>query len=119
MPFHQVNTLPICEVNALSPYSLSVIMPAYNEEKTILAVLGSLLKQIPEVYEIIVIDDGSKDETVRLVEEFITTQPRVRLMSHPANRGRSQSPQDWFSRFNWRYRYRAGCRPRISPGGHP
>ncbi len=81
----------------MSPYSLSVIMPAYNEEKTILAVLGSLLKQIPEVYEIIVIDDGSKDETVRLVEEFITTQPRVRLICHPANRGKTEALKTGFA----------------------
>ena len=36
---HQANTLPICGVIALSSYSLSVIIPAYNEEKTILVVL--------------------------------------------------------------------------------
>ena len=81
----------------MSPYSLSVIIPAYNEENTILAVLGSLLKQVPEVYEIIVIDDGSKDKTVRLVEEFITAQPRVRLICHPANRGKTEALKTGFS----------------------
>ena len=80
-----------------NPLSLSVIIPAYNEEKTILAVLGSLLKQIPDVHEIIVIDDGSKDETVRLVEEFIAAQPRVRLIRHPANRGKTEALKTGFS----------------------
>ncbi len=81
----------------MSPYSLSVIIPAFNEEETILTVLGSLVKHIPEVHEIIVIDDGSKDETVRLVEEFIVAQPRVRLIRHPANRGKTEALKTGFA----------------------
>ena len=42
---------------------VSVLVPAYNEEATIVATIHSLLLQNYKLYEIIVIDDGSKDET--------------------------------------------------------
>ena len=53
------------------PITVSVIVPAYNEEKTILQVLQKVAEQrVPGVtLETIVIDDGSKDRTVELLEK--------------------------------------------------
>ncbi len=48
----------------------SVIIPAYNEEKAIEECLYSLVKQNYNDFEIIVVDDGSKDKTVEIVRKF-------------------------------------------------
>ena len=44
----------------------SVILPAYNEEKNI----GNVIKKIPDEYEIIVVDDGSKDDTLDVAKKL-------------------------------------------------
>jgi len=79
------------------PSSLSVIIPAFNEEKTIMAVLKTLFEQIPQVGEVIVIDDGSTDETAQQVEMFIADQPKARLIRHPTNRGKTEALKSGFS----------------------
>ena len=50
---------------------LSIIAPAYNEEETIVASLNSLLSLYYPEYEVIVVNDGSKDKTLeKLISEF-------------------------------------------------
>lgn len=61
---------------------VSIIIPAYNEEKTITATMNSLLKADYPEYEIIIVNDGSKDKTM---EKLITTfnlQPLPLLYDH-------------------------------------
>ena len=50
---------------------LSIIIPVYNEEKTVIRVLEKIKKNSPDVfkYEVIVIDDGSTDQSRKLLEE--------------------------------------------------
>jgi len=67
---------------------LSVIIPAYNEEKTI----GQLLKKVSEVLlpidkEIIVVDDGSVDNTLNALKE-LQNQYKFVLVEHPKNKGK-------------------------------
>jgi glycosyltransferase involved in cell wall biosynthesis len=64
---------------------LSVIMPAYNEEQTIKVALDRLLK-IPDVFEVVVVDDASSDETHALVKRF--SDKRVKLIQHAKNKGK-------------------------------
>lgn len=61
---------------------VSVVIPAYNEEVVINTILTSL-KNISEVDEIVVVDDGSSDRTVEIAASF----PGVRLVCHPYNIG--------------------------------
>ena len=64
---------------------LSLVMPAFNEEATIRTSLERCLAQ-PFVLEVVVVDDGSSDKTVAILETF--DDPRVRLIQHPMNRGK-------------------------------
>lgn len=70
---------------------LSVIIPAYNEEKrikiTLEAVYSYLSRQNYE-WEAIVISDGSKDRTVEVVSEFISNKPGISLIANTQNRGK-------------------------------
>lgn len=66
-------------MNALpnSKYDISVVIPTYNAQATISEALHSVLEQSYEVSEIIVVDDGSTDGTIDLVQTF---GPKVRLI---------------------------------------
>ncbi|QVY61558.1 glycosyltransferase family 2 protein [Cytobacillus gottheilii] len=48
-------------------FPISILVPAYNEEKTILTTVNNLLEMDYKLFEIVVVDDGSKDETAQLV----------------------------------------------------
>ncbi len=78
-----MTTMPISEC----PDSVSIIIPAYNEEAAIGGVIEELQEFIsghPEItWEIIVVDDGSTDRTVSEVQKF----EAVTLLKHPVNRG--------------------------------
>ncbi len=77
----------------LSQYPLvSILIPAYNEEETIIRTLKSVdaLDYPKEKLEIIIIDDGSKDKTKELIEVFIHGKPYCILLSH-TNRGKAAS----------------------------
>jgi glycosyltransferase involved in cell wall biosynthesis len=63
---------------------LSVIVPAYNEESTIQKVLAKILKE--DIFEIIVIDDGSTDQTVNLIQKI--KSPKIKIIKHAKNSGK-------------------------------
>ncbi|MCV3736453.1 glycosyltransferase [Rhizobium sp. TRM96647] len=66
---------------------VSVIVPAFNAEKTLTMVLESLAAQTWRNIEIIVVDDCSTDGTCALVENFAAADPRVRLVRRTVNGG--------------------------------
>lgn len=72
------------------PY-LSVIIPAYNEEdrieKTLQAIDGYLAKQ-GYAYEIIVVNDGSKDDTAKVVQGLVPYIKNLRLLDNSENQGK-------------------------------
>ncbi len=75
--------------------SLSVVIPAYNEEKrlpsTLAAVSGYLAGSAFRPIEILVVDDGSTDGTAALVEGLRKKYPGLRLLKNPGNRGKGYS----------------------------
>lgn len=69
---------------------LSLCMPAYNEECNIQDTLDAAVAVLPEFvqrFEVIVVDDGSVDNTGPIVADYAARDPRVRLVSHERNRG--------------------------------
>lgn len=62
---------------------ISVIIPAYNAEKTIEKCIESVISQTYSNIEIIVIDDGSKDNTSSVVKKMAEVDNRIRLISIP------------------------------------
>lgn len=80
--------------------SLSVIVPAFNEEKTIAHVLKALLKQ-SIVSEVIVVDDCSRDATAKAVQKI--KDRRVRLFCHEKNQGKGKAIQTGLSHVTGTY----------------
>ena len=71
-------------------FQLSVIVPAYNEERTLARVVEKLLR-LPGLREVIVVDDASSDQTARIASQFAREDARVRVLRHERNRGKSQA----------------------------
>ena len=73
---------------------VTVVMPAYNSAKYISATIESVLNQKFIDYELLVINDCSKDETVKVVEEFVNRDSRIRLINLSENRGAPAAPRN-------------------------
>jgi glycosyltransferase involved in cell wall biosynthesis len=67
---------------AASPL-VSVIIPAYNAEKTIARTLESVLSQTYRHIEVLIVNDGSTDRTVEIVEAFAQKDRRIRILHQP------------------------------------
>lgn len=69
---------------------LTVFFPAYNEEKNIKSTVTKAAKILPDVakkWEIIVVNDGSKDKTGEIVEGLIKKNKNIRMITHTPNQG--------------------------------
>jgi glycosyltransferase involved in cell wall biosynthesis len=66
---------------------LSVMMPIFNEERTLEVILGHVLEQ-PEVGEVIAVDDGSTDRSWEILNRVASSDRRVRPFRQEVNRGK-------------------------------
>jgi dolichyl-phosphate beta-glucosyltransferase len=70
---------------------LSVIIPAFNEERRLPGSLRRVVNYLgrrPEPFEVLVVDDGSRDATAAFVARFAAEDRRVRLLQYGSNRGK-------------------------------
>ena len=86
---------------------VSVLLPVRDGQDTICAALGSLQKQTLSEFEVIVVDDGSTDNTADKVASLARTDGRIRLYRRPAlgiahalNYGLSQAKGAWIARMD-------------------
>ena len=80
-------------VQSVSQPWLSVVVPAYNEEIAIPAIVSTLRERLDALgrpYEIVVVDNASQDRTVEVLEPLLDG-PRVRLLRNDVNRGKGYS----------------------------
>jgi len=71
-------------------FKVSAVLPAYNEARNLEPVVEDLtrvLKKITDSFELIIVDDGSKDGTHELADELSKRDFRVRAVHHPVNMG--------------------------------
>ena len=85
---------------------LSVFFPAYNEEASIETTISKakkVLEDVAETWEILIINDGSKDRTGEIAEKLAEADPRIRVITHSPNRGYGASLKSGFynSRYPW------------------
>lgn len=72
----------------------SIIIPAYNESQRIVPTLNKILSYIAEQgwdAELIVVNDGSRDDTAEIVRRYAEKNPMMRLLENPGNRGKGYS----------------------------
>jgi dolichyl-phosphate beta-glucosyltransferase len=78
----------------LKPVTYSIILPAYNESARIAGTLEKILAHATRCgwnAEVIVVNDGSSDDTAEIVRECAGRHPVVRLLENPGNRGKGYS----------------------------
>ncbi|EGV28816.1 glycosyl transferase family 2 [Thiorhodococcus drewsii AZ1] len=80
-----------------NPDFVTLVIPVYNESSSIVNNLRTIIDEAcraPEVeYELLVIDDGSNDDTVQLIDGFRNTEPSVKLLSFTRNFGKEAAIQ--------------------------
>ena len=68
---------------------ISIIVPAYNAEKTVKKAVESAIHQTYKELEIIIVDDGSKDNTRKILEQMAGSDTRIKLIKKDQNEGLS------------------------------
>src|SRR3989337_1948220 len=79
--------------------ALSFVVPAYNESKHIMSALVSLddmAKPKKVQYEVVVVDDGSKDDTLSKARQYANMNGHVRIISYTKNQGKGYAVQAGF-----------------------
>jgi len=75
---------------------LSVIIPAYNEKRTTRQIVERVLA-LPNLLEIVFVDDCSQDGTLEIAEDLAKSEPRLRVIHHERNRGKTEALKTGFA----------------------
>jgi glycosyltransferase involved in cell wall biosynthesis len=75
---------------------LSVVIPAFNEEATLVAVTQKILA-VPHLHEVVIVDDCSTDRTGDIAEELARLSPQVKVLHHRMNRGKTEALKTGFA----------------------
>ena len=78
---------------------VTAVFPAYNDAGTIPSMVIMVMKALPQVtddYEVVVVNDGSQDYTGEVLAELAGVYPRLRVLTHPQNRGYGATLRDGF-----------------------
>jgi len=78
----------------MSHPQLSIVIPAYNEAARIEVALDRVMHCVYEQHwdaEVLVVDDGSSDDTAAIVQRWMPLHPRLHLIQNPGNRGKGYS----------------------------
>jgi glycosyltransferase involved in cell wall biosynthesis len=81
-------------VTVTSTFKYSIVIPAFNEGARIPSTLNAVVSCIRRHgwnAEVIVVNDGSRDNTAEVVRAFAATAPEVRMIENPGNRGKGYS----------------------------
>jgi glycosyltransferase involved in cell wall biosynthesis len=81
-------------IDQTTPY-LSVVVPAYNEENTLATVIRKLT-QLPNLREVIIVDDCSRDKTPEIAQRLSAEYPQVKLVRHAVNSGKTEALKTGF-----------------------
>ncbi|TMD87565.1 MAG: glycosyltransferase family 2 protein [Chloroflexi bacterium] len=91
---------PLLEISKPAPFTigrrmkLSVVVPCYNEEQRLprtIELIERYLDARGEPYELILVDDGSADETRKVMDEAAARHPAVKIVALPKNRGKGRA----------------------------
>ncbi len=93
----------------MDDHKLSLVVPAFNEERTIEAVLDKVFQYLPDVHEVLVIDDASDDRTPEVCHAYTIREQRVKLYRHKTNLGKTAALQTGFAACTRIDRGRSGC----------
>jgi len=88
--------------------SISVVLPAHNEAENIRTTVEnciSYLENNVSDYEVVVVNDGSTDDTQKIVQELKSTNSKVFLVNHPVNKGYGSALRSGFDKASCEYTF--------------
>lgn len=83
--------------------TISVIVPIYNAEKYLAKCIESLIQQSHTALQIILVNDGSTDQSLTIAEQYAQQDARIQLYSHPTNQGQSAARNHGLQHANGEY----------------
>ena len=83
---------------------MSVVIPHYNHVDLLPDALDAIARQTMPAFEVVVVDDGSTDESVARLESLATKLPWLRICRHPRNRGVNAACNTGLDLCQWRFR---------------
>lgn len=83
--YYLLGFIPIAFKKTSNTPKISVLMPTYNAEKYIKEAIDSILAQTFKDFEFIIVNDGSTDNTAKIVKDY--TDPRIGFIDNPENQG--------------------------------
>ena len=85
---------------------LSIFFPFWNEEKNVKHVVESAIpvaREVADKWEILIIDDGSSDDTYKIAQELEKKHANIRAITHSPNRGYGAALKEGFDRSQYKY----------------
>jgi glycosyltransferase involved in cell wall biosynthesis len=82
--------------DSAAPATLSIVVPAFNEEATLARVVEKLM-HVPYLFEIVIVDDCSTDKTLEIARQLAAKYPQVRALTHQRNRGKTDALRTGFA----------------------
>lgn len=82
---------------------VSVLMPAYNVEKYVGEAIESILNQTFKDFEFIIINDGSTDNTAKIIKEYAKKDKRIKFINHSKNKGISETRNELLNSASGKY----------------
>ena len=79
-------------IRHMSQRKISIVIPVYNEEdniKPLIAELREVLPDLGRLYEIIFVDDGSRDRSFEILQEVASQDPQIRIIRFKKNAGQT------------------------------
>jgi glycosyltransferase involved in cell wall biosynthesis len=85
--------------SVLKDYSLSIVIPSYNDETTVgrlVADTNKIFSSLNMDYEIVCTNDGSRDNTLDVLRDLQSTIPNLRIINHTENKGYGQTIRELY-----------------------
>lgn len=101
-------------MNIMNP-SVSIVIPMYNAEKHIADVLQAIFKEdYSAQMEVIVVNDGSKDRSLKIVKDFQRKGGLIKVVDHQPNQGAGIATNNGFKAASYDYYMQCGFRYNFS-----
>ena len=86
---------------------LSIIVPAYNEEENIVNTIEAVYNAVKKIrdidYEVLIVNDGSSDNTLMMAQQTLKGEKNGRVISHSFNKGLGEAIKTGFANFTGDY----------------
>jgi glycosyltransferase involved in cell wall biosynthesis len=88
---------PMMPEHENQPSRLSIVVPVFNEQATLARVVHKLIDVVPHLFEVVVVDDCSTDQTKEIAAELAEQYSQVRVVSHDHNLGKTAALRTGFA----------------------